>query len=94
LFRRRRDAGREKSPAPLAVQDFVSNVVHELRDSYAHLPPIRQVAGFVLINTAGTDIFSPRSVKDIAEAPGAEVHLCKVDMWQDATNRFPGLSLE
>ena len=37
---------------------------------------------------------SSRSVKDIAEDQGAEVRVCKPDIWQDAANRLPDLSVE
>ena len=39
-------------------------------------------------------VLSSRSVKDIAEDQGTEVHVCKPDIWQDAANRYPDLSVE
>jgi hypothetical protein len=97
LLRRRRDVGREQNPPPVVIWDVTSNVgienvIHELRDSYADLPPVRQVTGY-LINTMVTDISSLRVVEDITETPGAEVQVCKPEMWQDVASRFPGLSL-
>ena len=35
-----------------------------------------------------------RSVKDVAEDEGAEVFVCQPDTWRNASDRFPGLSLE
>jgi hypothetical protein len=99
LFRRRRDVGRERNPPTPVLWDVTSNVgientVHELRDTYADLPPIRRVTDSCSTNTVVTNVSSPRAVKDITEAQGAEVRVCKPEMWQDVANRFPGLSLE
>ena len=71
----------------------MENVIHELRDSYQHLPPIRGVRDFALSNMSFTTSLPSRSVKDITEDPGTEVNVCKADLWHDAANRFPGLSV-
>ena len=47
-----------------------------------------------LMGVASPISLSCRSVRDLAEDPTTEVHVCKLDLWRDAANRFPDLSVE
>ena len=55
--------------------------------------PSGKLPYFALMDVTIMDILPCRSVKELAEDREAEVHVCKPDLWRDAANRFPDLSV-